>query len=117
MLKLRSWTTSRGKRRVVRLYNAYKNMLARVRGTGKAGNGANYWVGKEVGFKSFEHFREWALANGYSRTRCSLDRRNHLVGYTPANCQWLTVVENTIKENTSGWMQPGDPENHPFCPF
>lgn len=117
MVRLKTYTTSAGKRRVIRLYNAWRNLLARTRGSGHAGNGANYWVGKEVGWSNFEAFREWALANGYSKTLCSLDRRNHLVGYTPANCQWLTVEDNTRRQNDSGWMQPGDPENHPYCPF
>lgn len=96
---LRKWTTRSGQERVVRLYNAWRNLKARTRGTARAGNGRNYWKGKPVEWQSFEEFREWALANGYSRTRNSLDRKDDTQGYTRANCRWLTVAQNTAHEN------------------
>lgn len=95
----KSWTTRSGKRRVIRLYGAWRNLLARTRGSAKAGNGRNYWAGKRVEWKNFKEFRAWAIKRGYSRERCSLDRRNAKCGYTDGNCRWLTVAQNTIHEN------------------
>ena len=119
-MKLRatkSWRTRRGKRRYIRLYGSWRNVLARTRGTGKAGNGANYWAGKEVAWATFEEFREWAIGAGYCKELCSLDRRNPLVGYTPRNCRWVTVAANTEWQNACASWAPGDPENFPDCPF
>jgi len=115
----RSWTTSAGTRRVVRLYNAWRNLRARTRGTGKAGNGSTPWKGKSVGWTSFEEFRTWALANGYSRERCSLDRRKPHLGYGPDNCRWLTRSQNTSYQNACMAARglAGDPENYPDVPF
>jgi hypothetical protein len=115
----RTWKTRGGKQRVIRLYNNWRNLNCRTRGTGRAGNGANYWQGKEVGWESFEAFRTWALANGYSKERCSLDRRNPERGYTPDNCRWLTRVANTAYQNACMAARglAGDPENYPDVPF
>lgn len=38
---------------------------------------------------SYESFRDWALAHGYSDD-LELDRRDNTKGYSPSNCRWAT---------------------------
>lgn len=55
----------------------------------------------------FSAFREWALRNGYReqpkdtplRERLSIDRIDPTKGYSPENCQWITVSENSNRRN------------------
>lgn len=102
-MQLRSITSYRTmygrKRRRVRLYQSWRNLLARVRGQITGPNGVAYWKGLPVEWATFAEFRAWALAAGYSRTRCSLDRIDPQQGYSAENCRWLTPSENT------SWMQ------------
>ena len=93
------WHTATGQRRRIRLYGSWENMIGRWSGRLHAGNGARPWKGIELGFTGWAHFRAWALAAGYSRARCSLDRINQAQGYTPENCRWVTVSQNTIWQN------------------
>lgn len=44
----------------------------------------------------FAAFRTWALANGY-KTGLTIDRIDNDGNYTPENCQWLTLSENSKK--------------------
>lgn len=45
-------------------------------------------------WKSFEVFREWALANRY-REGLSIDRINPRGHYEASNCEWVTRSENS----------------------
>lgn len=48
---------------------------------------------------SFEKFRDWALANGYSDV-LTIDRKDNDGNYEPNNCKWVTVAEqNQNKRN------------------
>jgi len=44
----------------------------------------------------FPVFRDWALANGY-KNDLTIDRIENNGNYEPANCQWLTRVDNSKK--------------------
>lgn len=90
------WHTRTGKPRFIRLFRSWNNLRARLNGK-TAGNGAAVWVGLTCEFKSWREFRAWALENGYSRARNSLDRIDPRKGYGPDNCQFLSVAENTAK--------------------
>lgn len=93
---LRTYRCRSGKR-FVRLYRSWLNMHNRVAGVIRSGNGKAVWHGKGVApeWDDFMAFRAWALAHGYSRQRCSLDRKRTSEGYGPGNCRWLTVRQNS----------------------
>ena len=46
--------------------------------------------------EDFSLFREWAMANGYEKD-LTIDRIKNNRGYSPDNCQWLTLLENATK--------------------
>ena len=87
---------TRGKR-FIRLYRAWLNMRNREAGRIQSGNGKPVWEGVGIvpEWSDFMVFRAWALAHGYSKLRCSLDRRRTAEGYGPSNCRWLTVRQNS----------------------
>ena len=43
---------------------------------------------------SYEAFRDWALVNGY-KNNLSIDRINNSKGYSPDNCRWATMKEQS----------------------
>ena len=99
MIRTVGWQTKSGKLRRIRLYMSWHNLRARVNGTRCAGNGSRPWAGLPNNFTGWREFRAWAIANGYSKVRNSLDRKDASQGYGPDNCQWLSVEENTRKMN------------------
>jgi hypothetical protein len=46
---------------------------------------------------NYESFRNWALNNGY-QDHLTIDRINNSEGYSPQNCQWITLEENSAKD-------------------
>ena len=44
----------------------------------------------------FIPFRDWSLSNGYSENLV-IDRKENDLGYSPENCQWITIKENSRK--------------------
>lgn len=113
----------RGRKRFVRLYRSWHNMLDRVKGVKKDGAGNPIWLGLEVEWQTFEAFRAWALANGYSRVRCSLDRIDTTCGYVATNCRWVTVAENSRRAGFNRLRDPLEMGGKPLrptgdaCPF
>lgn len=112
---LRSITSYRmkdGRHRTVRLYRAWLNMQARIKGTTHAGNGARPWKGLQCLFKNFMQFRRWALTHGYCRRLNSLDRIRQWEGYGPENCRWTTRSENTSYMNAARMLDRTIAEIH-----
>jgi hypothetical protein len=48
---------------------------------------------------SFPKFYQWSLENGYTlEKRLHIDRVDNSKGYSPDNCQWLTIKEHMEKD-------------------
>lgn len=46
------------------------------------------------------HFEDWALANGYE-DNLTIDRKNENKNYSPDNCRWITMEENSRWKSTT----------------
>ena len=51
----------------------------------------------------FEHFRDWAIDNGYE-TGLTLDRECNDDGYYPENCRWVTQQIQTNNRSTNHFI-------------
>ena len=51
---------------------------------------------------SLENFFEWAIKTGWIKG-LSIDRIDNDANYTPENCQWITISENSKKNAKSLW--------------
>lgn len=93
-----------------RLFSIWSHM--RERCNRENGDHATWYHDKGIGVcdewdGSFELFREWAYANGYHeqpdgtpyKEMLSIDRIDPNEGYSPANCQWISVSQNSIRRN------------------
>lgn len=81
-----------------RLYSCWKGMHDRC--TIASHPGFKYWGGKGVTvcgeWATFEPFRDWALTHGYT-DEMTMERQNPDGNYEPANCEWITKGENTLR--------------------
>lgn len=85
----------------IRLYSIYTHMKERCYNKNHVGYknyGARGVSVCEEWKNDFLSFREWALQNGYS-DNMTIDRIDNDLGYSPDNCQWITLGENVAKSN------------------
>jgi len=83
-----------------RLYHIYHGILQRC--NNKNSPSYNYYGAKGVKMcdewvnGGYEAFKTWAYANGYQPDAgLSIDRLDADRDYEPANCEWVTIQENT----------------------
>lgn len=51
----------------------------------------------KVLFSDYEEFKSWSLSHGYN-DHLTIDRIDNMGDYSPANCQWITLAENSRKD-------------------
>lgn len=71
-----------------RIYKIWQGLF--FRRYNKKINVCNEWL-------LFENFKDWSIKNGYSQY-LTIDRINNELGYSPNNCQWITLKENAAKD-------------------
>lgn len=96
-----------------RLHKVYKNIKKRCYNT-KSGSFENYggrgitvcdeWLGED----GFQHFWDWAYANGYDenapRGQCTIDRIDVNGNYCPQNCRWVTMQEQANNKRNNHYV-------------
>lgn len=76
------------------IYKRWRDMRSRT--LGRATRTPHLYEGLELGWKTFAEFREWALANGFSKENNSPDRIDAGKGYVPGNVRFVPPYENTF---------------------
>lgn len=85
-----------------RCYNP--NMKAYAKYGGRGITICDEWLGEN----GFSNFRAWAMTNGYDENaphgECTIDRIDNDRGYSPDNCQWISMAEQNKNRHAS--VQP-----------
>lgn len=93
------------------MYRTWQSMKTRT--TNPSYNQTDDYIGRGITLceeweNSFESFRDWSNANGYSEN-LTIDRKNNDKGYNPNNCRWTTSTQQMCNTrilkstNTSGY--------------
>lgn len=95
-----------------RLYRIWKNMRQRCSNPNcpayPAYGGRGITVCKE--WDDYITFKGWALQNGYSEA-LTLDRKNNDLGYSPENCRWATVKQQSNNTRTNHVLEHNGQKN------
>ena len=82
-------------RRKDKLYTTYLRMCERC---SQGSNNPKYRLYRERGIKVLfdgpQHFKKWALSNGYE-PGLTIDRIDPFGHYEPSNCRWVSHEENS----------------------
>lgn len=86
-----------------RLYRIWKGIHARCdHPIGKSQCYKNVFYCDE--WKNFEPFYEWSMSHGY-QDNLSIDRIDNDRGYSPDNCRWVTLSQQSINKKTTRFIQ------------
>lgn len=85
-----------------RIYNIWSQIIGRCNNPNL--RDYKYYGGRGITMcqewrNSFETFRDWALANGY-KENLTIDRKDNDGNYTPDNCRWATMKEQSMNKRT-----------------
>lgn len=82
------------------LYAIYHGMVQRC--YNQRSQRYKYYGGRGIGispeFGTFTMFYDWSMGNGWS-DGLSIDRIDPNLGYSPYNCEWVNVSENSRRMN------------------
>lgn len=111
---------ARGRQRFTLLYRRWQDMKQRAKG--RATRSPHLYEGLDVFWETFDEFRTWALANGFSKVNSSPDRIDAGRGYTPDNVRFVPPYKNTFSalDDFNHWrarerdQPPADNSDVPF---
>jgi hypothetical protein len=91
-----------------RLFRIWYQMKYRCENKNSA---AFKWYGSRgikvyTAWDDFYKFYSWSLLNGY-QDKLTIDRINNKRGYSPKNCQWITLSENCKKQHLDNKCKNG----------
>lgn len=96
--------------RNTRLYNTYTNMMSRCNNPKNKRYGSYGGRGIKVCYewsKGFEQFKQWALSSGY-KDSLTIDRIDVNGDYTPENCRWTTIKQQSNNQRKTIWVEIAD---------